>query len=651
VAALPASILGATAALEIASIGLSWDLEPRYDTLLYAVSTVTLAAAGALIASRHPQNPIGWLFCWFALLNAVGDCGQGYGLRAAEHGWAYGAAGTWVNDWGWLPSGTGWMLTFLLFPDGRFMSKRWRLLGWAGVAGLVLAWPGWALSADRGQDFPGGRNPFAVDAVPTDLLAAVGLPLFLATFAISALALIVRFRRSAGVERQQVKWVAFTGVLAGLLLPISFLLWYRLPLIRVLPAIALTAIPISACVAILRYRLYDIDIVIRRTLVYGALTICLAAAYAATALGLGTALGSGSAWATAGATLVVALAFRPVRARMQAAVDRRFSRARYDALHRVAAFLTDLRAGRAAPDEVEALLREMLADPGLELRFFPPGGGLSVDSRGRPAVDAPGDARVRTPIERAGAPVALVLHAPGRPEDESLLRSLVDAGGLAIEIARLHVELRRQLKEVQASRARIVAAGDAERRRLERDLHDGAQQRLVSIGLTLRHAQHELGAAPSAGVSRALDDSVAEIGLVIAELRELARGVRPAQLDAGLAAALTDLAGRSQVPVEVRATGERFPSGVEAAAYFIACEGLTNAVKHAAASRVLLSAERRNGTLVVSVSDDGVGGAAPAAGSGLAGLEDRVVAHGGTLRIESAREHGTTLTAELPCES
>jgi signal transduction histidine kinase len=166
----------------------------------------------------------------------------------------------------------------------------------------------------------------------------------------------------------------------------------------------------------------------------------------------------------------------------------------------------------------------------------------------------------------------------------------------------------------------------------------------------LRHAQHELGGGSPGEAGRTLDGAVVELSRAIEELRELARGLPPAQLDAGLAPALRELAGRAPVPVEVRATAQRLPSSVEAAAYFIACEGVTNAVKHAKASKVVLGAAKQNGTLVVSVSDDGVGGAEEGDGSGLRGLSDRIVAQGGALVIRSEPGAGTTLTAELPCE-
>ena len=208
----------------------------------------------------------------------------------------------------------------------------------------------------------------------------------------------------------------------------------------------------------------------------------------------------------------------------------------------------------------------------------------------------------------------------------------------------------RRLAEVDESRARIVAVADEERRRLERDLHDGAQQRLVSIGLSLRHAQHVMAADP-AEARRTLDDAVVQVYGAIEELRELAHGLRPSALQAGLGAALRELAGRSPVRVEVSAGPERFPADVEATAYFVACEGLTNAVKHARADEVAVSVTRRQDTVVVSVVDDGVGGAAIDGGSGLTGLKDRVSASGGRLHLDSAHGRGTVLSAELPCVS
>jgi signal transduction histidine kinase len=217
-------------------------------------------------------------------------------------------------------------------------------------------------------------------------------------------------------------------------------------------------------------------------------------------------------------------------------------------------------------------------------------------------------------------------------------------------MARLRVEVRLQLAEVEASRTRIVEAGYEERRRLERDLHDGAQQRLVSLGVQLRRLQLTLPAEAKV-LSPAFDQVVGEVGAAIADLRQIAAGVRPARLDDGLAAALRDLARSAPVAVHVEAPAERVAASVEAAAYFVACEALTNAVKHGSPSNVDVRAVRENGTLHVIVSDDGVGGAVVRRGSGLAGLQDRVAAHGGTLRITSPSGAGTRIEAAIPCES
>jgi signal transduction histidine kinase len=283
---------------------------------------------------------------------------------------------------------------------------------------------------------------------------------------------------------------------------------------------------------------------------------------------------------------------------------------------------------------VRDVLREVLGDPALELH---------IDD-----VPSEVEGHGRVVVERDGQRLGVVTYTVDA--NPVVLRQVVEAAGLAVEIVRLRAELRRQLAEVEASRARIVAAADAERRRIERDLHDGAQQRLVAIGLALRHAQHQL-TTDRQGAVQTLDAAVDQVAEAIAELRALAHGLPPAQLDAGLAPAFQHLAGRAPVPVSVDVPPERFGTGAEAAAYFVGCEGLTNAVKHAGATRVELTAARRNGTLVVTVSDDGVGGASLGDGSGLSGLVDRVEALGGTLRIDSAPGAGTTLTAEVPCGS
>jgi signal transduction histidine kinase len=624
----------------------------------FLVLSLAFATVGAIVAARVPHNPIGWLFCGIGIVNGVTLLAweyADYGLRVTPRLQGAAAAAAIPGE----PTAALLALPLLLFPGGCLISRRWRpavyLVGLAAVLLLVtdVLRPG-----PFDDPFAMVSNPLGVAGTRSAMDAAnnVGWALAVVGLGLGAWSLLVRFRRARGVERQQLELVLAVGAVTATVTSLLIFSWFIWPhghlQIRMgVMGLCFAAFPVAAGLAIVRHRLYDIDVVVNRTLVYGALTALLAAAYGLTTLLLGTALGRGSALTTAGATLAVAVAFRPLRARVQDGVDRHFNRARYEAQRRVSAFMEDLRAGRAAPEAIERLLRELVCDPQLELRFFLPESELYVDARGLPVRDSPDDLRERTQIKRAGAPVGMVLHQPASPDEPDLLPRLVEAGGLAIEIARLRVELRRQLAEVEASRARIVAAGYEERRRIERDLHDGTQQRLVSIGLAMRHAQHELGDRSPSRARETLDGAVEELAVAIKELRELARGLPPAQLDAGLAPALEELAGRAPLPVEVRATAARLSPGVEAAAYFIACEGLTNAVKHARASKVVLSAAQENGTLVVSVADDGIGGAQRGDGSGLTGLTDRVVAQGGILTIASQPGEGTTLTAELPCGS
>jgi len=215
-------------------------------------------------------------------------------------------------------------------------------------------------------------------------------------------------------------------------------------------------------------------------------------------------------------------------------------------------------------------------------------------------------------------------------------------------MARLTVEINRQLDQLDQSRARIAEAADEERRRIQRDLHDGAQQRLVTVGIGLRGIESRLRATGAHRDAERVDGLVADLAATIEELRRLTHQLPPPQLDSGIAAAFRELAGRSPIPVIVDADPERLDHTVESTAYFVGCEGLTNVIKHSRATAATLRTERRNGSLFVSVADDGVGGARMREGSGLAGLADRVAAVGGQLHVESDT-HGTLVTAELPC--
>jgi signal transduction histidine kinase len=306
---------------------------------------------------------------------------------------------------------------------------------------------------------------------------------------------------------------------------------------------------------------------------------------------------------------------------------------------------------RTPPGSVRDALAHTLGDPTLELALWLPKQGSYVDAHGRPlTLPAHGSERAVTTLGPAEAPIAALIHDPVLLERRALLTAAGAAARLALENERLQAELRAQLAELRASRARIVSAGDEERRRLERDLHDGAQQRLLSLGLALQLVRAKLGPDVD-GAADLLTEADVELRAALDELRELARGIHPAILtEQGLAAALKSLAERSPVPVTIASLpDQRLSAPAEAAAYFLVSETLANVAKYAQATHVRINLTHVDGRVLVDIDDDGVGGADPARGSGLRGLADRVHALDGRLALESPPGNGTHLHAEIPC--
>jgi signal transduction histidine kinase len=294
---------------------------------------------------------------------------------------------------------------------------------------------------------------------------------------------------------------------------------------------------------------------------------------------------------------------------------------------------------------------EALAGTSLELARWSPDRGEYVDHEGEGIeLPAEGSDRSFTPLEPGAEPAAVLIYDRARDDERDLVRAVVAATTLTLENERLATDLSAKLQELTASRARIVESGDTARRRLERDLHDGAQQRLVSLALRLRVLRSRLGDDPVE--ARELDTASDELDLALEELRELARGLHPPALsEQGLEAALEGLAKRAPLPVDVEtSSGERLPDRVESAAYFVVAEALTNVAKYARATRAGVTVSRSADRVLVEVTDDGVGGADPAAGSGLRGLLDRVAALDGTLEVDSERGRGTTVKAAIPCD-
>jgi signal transduction histidine kinase len=294
-------------------------------------------------------------------------------------------------------------------------------------------------------------------------------------------------------------------------------------------------------------------------------------------------------------------------------------------------------------------LASALGDPSIELVYWLPDDERFVDARGRTAhLPAPSSSRGVTRIERDGTLVAAIVHDALNFDQE--LDAIGAAAAMALENERLDAELRAKVAELRESRSRMLRIGLEERRRLERDLHDGAQQRLVSMALGMRLARDKMRGDPDTA-ERMLDGASAELDAALEELRELARGIHPAVLsDRGLDAALETLARRAPLPVELNHDShERLPESIELAAYFVVSEALTNVAKYANASHAKVNVARRNGKLLVEVADDGVGGADPDNGTGLRGLADRLAVIEGRLEVDSPPGGGTTIRARIPC--
>jgi len=305
------------------------------------------------------------------------------------------------------------------------------------------------------------------------------------------------------------------------------------------------------------------------------------------------------------------------------------------------------------PDgELRGALAKALRDPTVDIAYWNDDPGGFRDAGGATMLlPPPGGDRATTMIERNGLRVGALLHDRALLEDPALLDAVSAAAGLALENQYLHAEVLARLEEVRTSRARIVEAGDAERQRVERNLHDGAQQRLVTLAMALRMARDRISADGDPSLAGLLTDASEELNHALSELRELAAGLHPPILtEEGLEAALESLAERSLVPVELRlAAGGRLAAPVEVAAYYVVSEALTNASKHAQASHAVVRTCRSDHRLDVEVADDGAGGAVMRPGSGLEGLTDRVEALGGRLIVQSPPGEGTRLVAHIPC--
>jgi signal transduction histidine kinase len=327
-------------------------------------------------------------------------------------------------------------------------------------------------------------------------------------------------------------------------------------------------------------------------------------------------------------------------------------RTRYTRAGAVGDLVERLNATGIGGESLRDALSDALGDRSLALAYWSRGSERYVDSHGQPVELPPPTSRSRavTEIEREALPVAAIVHDAALLDEPGLVRAAGAAAALALENERLEAELKARVAELQVSRAKVIEVGMAERRALERNLHDGAQQRLVALSLQLGLARTKLRSDPDTA-ERILDGARVELASALEELRELARGIHPAVLtDRGLGPALEALAGRAPVPVEIEDVPQgRLPMPVEAVAYFVVAESLTNMAKYADAEYATVRVLRENGYAVVEIHDNGIGGADPSAGSGLRGLADRLAALDGRLEVDSPPGVGTTVRARIPC--
>jgi signal transduction histidine kinase len=668
--------LGVFFSLAIAGmIGVAVNGESLAEQIPYVIAFTLFGIVGALLLSRLPGNRVGGLLLFGAAVTA-GSFAAGELMTYLVHegitdGPAVVTMGI-VSSLGWL-IGIFPVILFLplLFPDGHLPSRRWLPFAWLCAA--VLAFLGVALLF--GQDTLFGSSDDAVITNPLFVPGLADLEIPDAVFAVSLIGLLVgsvvslvlRFRRSRGVERQQIKWVA----LAVVFLASSFVLSTVASAIglngdlidSIVSGIAFITLPVAVAVAVLQYHLYDLDVVVKKALVAGALVLLVIAAYA-TVVGLLGVITSGNE--SSGSVFIVALllglAFRPVTRFARRIADRVVYGRRATPYEVLTEFSE--RVGESyATEDVLGRMAQILGQAtgagsarvwlrlGAELRpaaSWPtdtePAAVASVVNEVLPTIEGETVVEVRDRGELLGAlSVAMPPSDPMNPSKERLVRDLASQAGLVLRNVRL-------VEELRASQRRLVRAQDLERRRLERNIHDGAQQQLVAMSVKTRLAR-DLTARDPARATEMLTQIDAEVQTALDDLRDLARGIYPPLLiDEGLGAALDAQARRSPVPTTIRAEGlGRYAPEVEAAVYFSCLEALQNVAKYAEASSATVTLAQSNWNLTFEVVDDGRGfdPAAERTGTGLQGIADRLGALHGEVTIRSEPGAGTRVRGRI----
>jgi signal transduction histidine kinase len=652
----------------------------------WIANAVIVGALGLLIVTRRARNPIGWLLLAIAFGNATNVLADFIAIRGLLTG---SSPNGWVEWPAWFYSVTGGIGAFLLvfliffFPDGKLPSPRWRWVAWTAlVASLVLAAgsmiaPGTTQLSPRLPNVP---NPIVVSALGGLTNGAIFTIGPLVLIVVVLIAVVVRLRKSRDVERSQLRWFAYVAVgslivvVAGYPLGVAnSSLGNDVTGAGFALGLAL-AIPVTIGLAVMRYGLYDIDVFISRAIVYGSLAVFITAVYVGIAVGIGTLVGSGGKPNLALsilATAIVALGFQPLRERIQK-VANRLVYGRRATPYEVLSEFSGRVAETYAADEVLPRMAQVLQEGTgaesatvwlrgtAELRpaaTFPKGErdqqALFMSNGTLPAIeDATRSVEVRHQGELLGAlSVSKRRGETLTPIEEKLVDDLAHQAGLVLKNVGLSADLQARLDELRASRQRLVHAQDLERRRLERNLHDGAQQHLVALKVKLGLAEILLTRDPEKA-KRTLEQLKDDADEALDTLRDLARGIYPPLLaDKGLVVALESQARKSTVPVSVMAKGvERYPQDVEATAYFCVLEALQNVQKYAQASAVFVRVRDDGGTLTFEVEDNGAGFdvATATKGAGLTNMSDRLDALSGTLAVLSTPGSGTAIRGTMP---
>ena len=643
------------------SVGV-WSLLTGFEI---AVS-IPVPVLGALIASRQPRNAIGWVYLGATFVFALAAFGQLYAVHAL------------LVDPGVLPGGRllAWLsagllpiaicllpFLFLLFPSGHLPSGRWRPVAWLAGLGLLCLTAGSITLATRVWSDPFAGSEDATRGLPALLLlvfsvAVLALPV---TLVLSAVSVVVRFRGSSGDERQQLKW--FVAAAAVVAVCITLGIFSEAIAASVAASLSLAFMDVAIAIAVLKYRLYDIDLIIGRTIVYGLLAAFITIVYVVLVVVIGAFIGVTEGLSLL-ATAIVAVAFQPIRQRAQRIANRLVYGKRATPYEVLSEFSEHIGETYSGEDVLQRMVRLLAEGTGARTTVV----WLRIDSELRPAATWPVDGEAPAPRafsddnfpeladETLALPVrhqgeilgALTLTKPPNeklsPVEQKLVDDLAAQAGLVLRNSRL-------IEDLRASRQRLVAAQDEERRRLERDLHDGAQQHLVALAVQARMAEGLAGT--DTNKERELLHQVQQgVKDALENLRDLARGIYPPLLaDQGLAAAIDAQSRVSTVSVRLESDGiGRYPQEVETAVYFCTLEALQNAAKYAKASEVVVRLQEEGEELVFSIEDDGEGfdQATTPLGSGLQNMADRLAALGGELLVRSMPGRGTIVEGRVP---